>query len=61
MYHMLFTITGKPIFSIDIHPDDSRVATGGQGMDYVAYLLICLFIYTFDRSTYEITIYCTSC
>ncbi|XP_070205322.1 protein HIRA-like isoform X2 [Littorina saxatilis] len=24
---------GKPIFSIDIHPDDSRVATGGQGND----------------------------
>ncbi|KAL8566416.1 hypothetical protein ACOMHN_011994 [Nucella lapillus] len=22
---------GKPVFSIDIHPDDSRVATGGQG------------------------------
>ncbi|KAK3084278.1 hypothetical protein FSP39_010934 [Pinctada imbricata] len=24
---------GKPIFSIDIHPDGSRVATGGQGED----------------------------
>jgi len=22
---------GKPIFSIDIHPDGSRFATGGQG------------------------------
>ena len=23
--------TGKPIFSIDIHPDGSKFATGGQG------------------------------
>ncbi|BFZ18214.1 hypothetical protein BsWGS_21253 [Bradybaena similaris] len=25
---------GKPIFSVDIHPDGSRCATGGQGDDY---------------------------
>ncbi|XP_059138607.1 protein HIRA-like isoform X2 [Physella acuta] len=25
---------GKPIFSVDIHPDGSRCATGGQGNDY---------------------------
>ncbi|GFS07299.1 protein HIRA [Elysia marginata] len=25
---------GKPIFSLDIHPDGSRVVTGGQGDDY---------------------------
>uniref|UniRef100_A0A0B7A8U7 Protein HIRA n=1 Tax=Arion vulgaris TaxID=1028688 RepID=A0A0B7A8U7_9EUPU len=28
------THDGKPIFSIDIHPDGSRCATGGQGDDY---------------------------
>ena len=26
-----FSVPGKPIFSIDIHPDGSRFATGGQG------------------------------
>lgn len=26
---------GNPIFSIDIHPDDTRVVTGGQGMTSV--------------------------
>ncbi len=25
-------IVGHPIFSIDIHPDDSHLVTGGQGM-----------------------------
>ena len=25
-------ISGQPIFSIDIHPDGSRFATGGQGL-----------------------------
>lgn len=29
--HLL--ILGKPIFSLDIHPDGSRFATGGQGKD----------------------------
>lgn len=24
---------GKPIFSLDIHPDGTRFATGGQGVD----------------------------
>ena len=28
---MFHSSTGKPIFSIDIHPDGSRFATGGQG------------------------------
>ena len=28
---ILCTLTGQPIFSIDIHPDGSRFATGGQG------------------------------
>ena len=28
---MFIIFTGKPIFSIDIHPDGSRFATGGQG------------------------------
>ena len=27
---------GKPIFSVHIHPDESRVATGGQGSIVVA-------------------------
>ena len=26
-----YHVSGKPIFSIDIHPDGSRFATGGQG------------------------------
>jgi len=25
-------LPGKPLFSIDIHPDGSRFATGGQGI-----------------------------
>lgn len=25
-------ISGKPIFSVDIHPDGTKFATGGQGM-----------------------------
>jgi len=28
---ILFVFLGKPLFSIDIHPDGSRFATGGQG------------------------------
>lgn len=24
-------ISGKPIFSVDIHPDGTKFATGGQG------------------------------
>ena len=28
---LFFLFSGRPIFSIDIHPDGSRVATGGQG------------------------------
>jgi len=36
---------GKPIFSIDIHPDGSRFATGGQGNLFVFYILMLgLFI-----------------
>lgn len=27
----LFCSTGKPIFSVDIHPDGTKFATGGQG------------------------------
>ncbi|XP_077456213.1 protein HIRA isoform X3 [Stigmatopora argus] len=30
---MVVFITGKPIFSVDIHPDGSKFATGGQGED----------------------------
>lgn len=26
------SIPGKPIFSVDIHPDGTKFATGGQGM-----------------------------
>lgn len=33
MYFLLKIILGKPIFSIDIHPDGTRFATGGQGND----------------------------
>jgi hypothetical protein len=29
--YAILIYAGKPIFSIDIHPDDSRFATGGQG------------------------------
>lgn len=29
----MISILGKPIFSLDIHPDGSRFATGGQGKD----------------------------
>ena len=25
------SFSGQPIFSVDIHPDGSRFATGGQG------------------------------
>ncbi|ODM92536.1 Protein HIRA [Orchesella cincta] len=31
---------GNPIFSIDIHPDDTRVVTGGQGNDSVGRVVI---------------------
>ena len=31
VYNNQKLILGKPIFSIDIHPDGSRFATGGQG------------------------------
>ena len=31
----VFCFSGKPIFSIDIHPDGSRFATGGQG-EYIS-------------------------
>lgn len=30
--HKLFVFAGKPIFSVDIHPDGTKFATGGQGM-----------------------------
>uniref|UniRef100_A0A8D0D2W6 Protein HIRA n=1 Tax=Sander lucioperca TaxID=283035 RepID=A0A8D0D2W6_SANLU len=29
----MFCSTGKPIFSVDIHPDGTKFATGGQGED----------------------------
>ena len=29
----MFCCKGQPIFSIDIHPDGSRMATSGQGDD----------------------------
>lgn len=28
---LLFLFPGKPIFSVDIHPDGTKFATGGQG------------------------------
>ena len=33
MYNIIFLFfsPGKPIFSVDIHPDGSRFVTGGQG------------------------------
>jgi len=41
----LLFFKGKPIFSIDIHPDGSRFATGGQGNLFVFYILMLgLFI-----------------
>lgn len=39
---------GNPIFSVDIHPDGSRFATGGQGM-YQLDLLLIRFMQ--DKST----------
>lgn len=30
---LLSSFSDKPIFSIDIHPDGSRFATGGQGKE----------------------------
>lgn len=30
-YMFLMCFTGKPIFSVDIHPDGTKFATGGQG------------------------------
>lgn len=33
MYRKPFFFVGKPIFSVDIHPDGTRFATGGQGED----------------------------
>lgn len=27
----VFSFSGKPIFSVDIHPDGTKFATGGQG------------------------------
>lgn len=30
---MLCAAGGKAIFSVDLHPDGSRFATGGQGQD----------------------------
>ena len=32
LYNMSCLFLGRPIFSIDIHPDGSRFATGGQGL-----------------------------
>ena len=50
--HMIFfVISGKPIFSIDIHPDGSRFATGGQGKkDYIkiTHSLYCQFLTTWN-------------
>lgn len=31
-FSSLINLTGSPIFSVDLHPDGSRFATGGQGM-----------------------------
>uniref|UniRef100_A0A8C2X9H5 Protein HIRA n=1 Tax=Cyclopterus lumpus TaxID=8103 RepID=A0A8C2X9H5_CYCLU len=33
IFHMRLCFTGKPIFSVDIHPDGTKFATGGQGED----------------------------
>ena len=29
--YRIFIFSGKPIFTIDVHPDGTRFATGGQG------------------------------
>lgn len=36
---MCYFNTGHPIFSIDIHPDDEHLATGGQGIRLVVIIL----------------------
>lgn len=33
----LLLFAGKPIFSVDIHPDGTKFATGGQGKHAVAF------------------------
>uniref|UniRef100_A0A3Q3GW60 Uncharacterized protein n=1 Tax=Labrus bergylta TaxID=56723 RepID=A0A3Q3GW60_9LABR len=34
---------GKPIFSVDIHPDGTKFATGGQGkISTILYILSCI-------------------
>uniref|UniRef100_A0A8C6PD60 Protein HIRA n=1 Tax=Nothobranchius furzeri TaxID=105023 RepID=A0A8C6PD60_NOTFU len=33
MLTFVFYLSGKPIFSVDIHPDGTKFATGGQGED----------------------------
>jgi hypothetical protein len=38
--HFAFLLSDLPIFSIDIHPDGSRFATGGQGENIVFALKI---------------------
>jgi hypothetical protein len=40
---LILHFLGLPIFSIDIHPDGSRFATGGQGE--VIVFLIYIYIY----------------
>ena len=32
IWYLAVLVTGKSIFAVDIHPDGSRFATGGQGM-----------------------------
>lgn len=35
---------GNPIFSVDIHPDGFRFATGGQGKNLTYFTRLCLFL-----------------
>lgn len=41
----VLTIVGKPIFSVDIHPDGSRFATGGQGKLFYHFFCIVYHCY----------------
>jgi protein HIRA/HIR1 len=42
---LILHFLGLPIFSVDIHPDGSRFATGGQG-EVIVFLI---YIYNIDK------------
>lgn len=46
MLTYVLCFTGKPIFSVDIHPDGTKFATGGQGKtNTIIYILWFLMLH----------------